>query len=240
VKHVVYLLSWPTPDPRGRPAPLLGDRLSPSGDSRSCRFGPLLVKFDERVLTPRAWTFQQSEWATELAAGAEPGPILELCAGAGHIGLAAAVLADRDLVQVEADPVAASYARSNAARAGWSARVEVRNVRLEEALQPQERFGLIIADPPYLASADIDRWPEDPPMAIDGGTDGLDLVRACLQLAARHLTQSGRLLLQIAGPSQAQHITGLLAATPGWELSCGQPRVIDDERAILLVSRMPS
>jgi release factor glutamine methyltransferase len=207
--------------------------------SRSCPFGPLLVQFDERVLTPRAWTFQQSEWAVELAAAAEPGPMLELCAGAGHIGLAAAVLAGRDLVQVEADPVAASYARSNAARAGWSQRVEVRNVGLEEALQPQERFGVIIADPPYLPSADIKRWPEDPPMAIDGGTDGLDLVRACLQLAALHLTQAGQLLLQIAGPSQAQHISDLLAATPDWELFRGELRVIDDERAILLITRIP-
>jgi release factor glutamine methyltransferase len=238
VKHVVYLPGWPTPDPRGRPAGSGGDRLSPSVGSRSCRFGPLLVEFDERVLTPRSWTFQQSEWAVELA-GAEPGPILELCAGAGHIGLAAAVLAGLDLVQVEADPVAASYARFNAARAGWSARVEVRNARLEEALQPQERFGVIIADPPYLPSADINRWPEDPPMAIDGGTDGLDLVRACLQLAAGHLTRAGRLLLQIAGPSQAQHITGLIAATPGWDLLRGELRVIDDERAILLISRTP-
>jgi release factor glutamine methyltransferase len=199
-----------------------------------------LVAFDERVLTPRAWTFQQSEWAAELAADSAPGAMLELCAGAGHIGLAAAVLADRDLIQVEADPVAASFARSNAARAGWGERVEVRNVRLEEAVQPEEQFPLVIADPPYLRSADVSRWPEDPPLAIDGGTDGLDLVRACLDVSARHLTQAGRLLLQIAGPSQAQHITDLLAATTTWNLFPGELRAVDDERAILMICRTPS
>ena len=78
------------------------------------------------MLDARAWTLLQSEWAAALAAQAEPGPMLELCAGAGHIGLAAAVLAGRDLVQVEADEVAAGYAVRNAARAGWAARTQVR------------------------------------------------------------------------------------------------------------------
>jgi release factor glutamine methyltransferase len=207
--------------------------------SQSCRFGPLSVEFDDRVLAPRPWTLQQSQWAAVLAGGAEPGPMLEVCAGAGHIGLAAAVLADRDLVQVEADPVAASFACANAGRAGWSARVEVRNSRLEDALQPEERFPVVIADPPYLRSAELSRWPEDPPLAIDGGIDGLDLIRACLQLAARHLTPDGKLLLQIAGPSQAQRVTDLLAGSPTWKLCGGELRVIDEERAILLVSRTP-
>jgi release factor glutamine methyltransferase len=211
--------------------------MSRSVGSRSCRFGPLLVDYDERVLTPRPWTLRQSEWAAELAATAEPGPMLELCAGAGHIGLAAAVLSGRGLVQVEADPVAAGYARANAARAGRSEQVEVRNLRLEESLRPDERFAVIIADPPYLRSVEIDRWPEDPPMAIDGGIDGLALVRACLLLAARHLSDAGQLLLQIAGPGQDHDITGLLAATPAWTLCRRELRVIDDDRAILLISR---
>lgn len=205
--------------------------------SRSCRFGPLTVRYDERVLTPRPWTLQQSEWAAQICADAEPGPVLELCAGAGHIGLAAAVLANRDLVQVEVDPVAASYAHANAATAGWSKRTEIRNTRLERALRPDERFVVIIADPPYLPSADVSRWPEDPPAAIDGGADGLDLVRACLHLAGQHLTDAGRLLLQIAGPRQDEQITRLLDSTPGLGLDRRAIRVIDDQRAILLVGR---
>src|SRR4051794_32540122 len=61
---------------------------------RSCAFGPIMVDYDARVLTPRDWTLGQSEWAAELARGFDvAGRMLELCAGAGHIGLAAAVLA---------------------------------------------------------------------------------------------------------------------------------------------------
>ena len=97
---------------------------------QTIRFGPIDVDFDARILVPRPWTLAQSEWAAELAGGSG-GPILELCAGAGHIGLAAAVLADRDLVQVDRDPVAVEYAAFNARRAGWAARVEIRRASLE-------------------------------------------------------------------------------------------------------------
>src|SRR4051812_32759180 len=118
--------------------PTRGSEIAP--DPRRCTFGPLVIGYDARVLPPRPWTLEQSQWAAVLCAEAEPGPLLELCAGAGQIGLAAAVLADRDLVQVEADALAAGYARANALRAGWSGRVEVRTERLEQALRADEVF----------------------------------------------------------------------------------------------------
>lgn len=198
--------------------------------TRTCSFGPLLIAYDERVLEPRQWTYLQSEWAAELAAAATPGPLLELCAGAGQIGLAAAVAARRDLVQVEADPVAATYARRNAIRAGWGDRTDVRTVRMADALEADERYPLVLADPPYLRTADVARWPADPRGAIDGGTDGLTLVRAAIDVAAAHLVPGGQLLLQVAGPGQAEALD-----------CCGlvrdDLRVIDGERAIVLLRR---
>ena len=53
-------------------------------------FGMLTISFDDRVLRPREWTAAQSEWAAEIARTAPDGTMLELCAGAGHIGLLAA------------------------------------------------------------------------------------------------------------------------------------------------------
>ncbi|MCW2527828.1 MAG: methyltransferase [Pseudonocardiales bacterium] len=204
--------------------------------SRSCHFGSLVISYDQRVLEPRPWTLMQSEWAAELCTALAPGPLLELCAGAGHIGLAAAVLANRDLVQVELDPIAAGYAKINADAAGWGARVDVRNERLEEALRHEELFTVILADPPYLPSAAIARWPEDPPGAIDGGPDGLDLIKACLVVAADHLLPGGHLLLQIAGPAQADQVTDLLTVVAP-RLTRRSLRTFDDERAILLIER---
>jgi len=201
---------------------------------RSCQFGPVLVRFDARVLTPRVWTLLQSRWAAELAEDAGPGPLLELCAGAGSIGLAAAALSGRELVQVELDPVAAEYARGNAAVAGLAGRVEVRQRPLEAALGPDERFPLILADPPYLSSEDIVRWPHDPPTAIDGGADGLAVVRRCLAVAAAHLSPGAPLLLQVAGARQAAAV-GDVVAGAGLPLRPVELREVDAARAVLLL-----
>lgn len=203
---------------------------------RVCRFGPLDIAYDERVLAPRGWTVEQSRWAARLATDAPAGSLLELCAGAGHIGLAAAVLADRDLVQVELHEQAAAFARANAATAGWGGRVQVRVARLEHALAPDERFPIVIADPPYLRSGDVGRFPEDPVLAIDGGEDGLAVIRTCLAVAARHLVAGGALLLQVAGPRQAEEVAAQ-AVDIAPALGAEATRVVDDERALLLLRR---
>jgi release factor glutamine methyltransferase len=192
-----------------------------------------VVSYDDRVLRPRPWTLRQSEWAAELAAVAPAGAILELCAGAGQIGLAAAVQADRDLVQVEADPVAAGFARRNAAAAGWSERVDVRVDNLQDALRADESFPVVIAEPPYLPTVEVTRWPADPTTAIDGGPDGLELITACLAVSARHLQPGGSLLLQVAGPAQADRVAALLSALPGLRIQ--DQRVIDPARAVVLI-----
>ena len=198
---------------------------------RTACFGPLRIDYSDEVLAPREWTLRQSEWAAALAATAPAGPILELCAGAGHIGLAAAVLGDRDLVQVEADPVAASFAALSAARAGRDGRTEIRVERLQSAIRPGERFPIVIADPPYLPSADVSRWPKDPVTAIDGGPDGLALIRDCLTVAASCLTRGGQLLLQVRGSEQADQLD-LPAGLRRREL-----RAVDAERAIVRLVR---
>lgn len=172
-------------------------------------FAGLRIQYDDDVLAPRDWTAEQSRWAAELLRGAGPGPVLELCAGVGHIGLLAVHLAPRPLVCVDADPAACSHLRTNAARAGVT--VDVREAPLQAALHPDERFPVVIADPPWVRREDVERYPEDPVTAIDGGPDGLDLVRACLGVIAGHLTEDGSAVLQ-TGPDQAEPVTDLVAA----------------------------
>jgi methylase of polypeptide subunit release factors len=126
---------------------------------------------------------------------------------------------------------------ANAARAGWGARVQVRVERLQTAVRPDERFDVIVADPPYLRSDDVARWPADPVTAIDGGTDGLELIDACLTVAAEHLRTDGALLLQVAGPAQDAKIADLVAARPELGLRRVEARVVDDARAVVLLRR---
>ncbi len=166
-------------------------------------FGPLTIAFDDRVLRPREWTAAQSEWAAELMSTAPDGPVLELCAGAGHIGLLAVAGSDRRLVCVDASAVACDFARDNARDAGMADRVEVREARLETALADDEVFPVIIADPPWVPRSETGRFPEDPLSAIDGGDDGLDVARACLRVVADHLSPGGSAVLQIGTVAQA-------------------------------------
>jgi release factor glutamine methyltransferase len=174
-------------------------------------FGGLRIEYDERVLAPRPWTAAQSEWAARLIRTAPPGPVLELCSGAGHIGLLAATLAPRTLVCVDACAVACSYLRRNAARAGL--RVDVREGRMEEVLEPDEQFAVVIADPPWVRTDEVGSFPEDPVTAIDGGADGLGLARSCVEVFARHLVLAGSGLLQV-GPDQGALVEEMVAEHP--------------------------
>lgn len=166
-------------------------------------FGALTIAYDERVLRPREWTTAQSEWAADLMVTAPGGPVLELCAGAGQIGLLSVAISGRRLVCVDANGVACDYARANAVTAGLADWVEVREARLEEAVADDERFPVVLADPPWVPHEETARYPHDPLSAIDGGDDGLDVARACLRVIDAHLSPGGRAVLQLGTRDQA-------------------------------------
>lgn len=192
-------------------------------------FGPIVVTFHDRVLRPRPWTMLQASWAADLAPGLPPGPVLELCSGAGHIGQAAAVLTGRNLVQVDVDPQACALAEANARANVTATQVEVRCADLDAALGANERFPLVLADPPYLPEDQVEAWPDDPPHAIDGGPDGLELLRRCLRVAGAHVEAHGAVLLQTLGAAQIDSLTAELDAA-GLELV--HVRAADERRAI--------
>jgi release factor glutamine methyltransferase len=190
----------------------MGDEAGPEhvATDRVC-IGGLAIRRADGVLAPRPWTVLQSEWAAELAASAPDGPILEVCCGAGHIGLVAASLSGRSLVQVDADPAACALARANARAVGLAERVRVHCATIDEICRGGGRFPVVIADPPYVPSSEVARYPEDPPMAIDGGPDGLVLARRCLDLFATVLVPEGRGLLQLGDPD---HVDAMAASCP--------------------------
>jgi methylase of polypeptide subunit release factors len=183
---------------------------------RTAVFGRLQIDYDPRVLRPRTWTTAQSVWAAELLHDAPAGPVLELCAGAGQIGLLALALTGsaRDLVLVDRSAAACEFARVNASRARPAGAVDVRRAPLEAALLPGERFAVIIADPPWVPTASIGRFPEDPEPAIDGGPDGLSVAWRCIDVIARHLLPGGSAVVQLGTAAQLDRIAGWLANDP--------------------------
>ncbi len=202
-------------------------------------FGHLPIVFDQRVLQPRPWTVAQSRWAAELLQTMPGASVaLELCSGAGHIGLLALAMADAlpvRLVAVDVNPAACELARRNAAATGLGERVEVRQGRIDAVLAPEERFDLVIADPPWVASSVTDRFPDDPLIAIDGGSDGLDIVRSCLRACERHLVPDGSVVLQLGSPDQALRVQDHLRAT-GSRLSAREVRSFGAHGVLMLLT----
>jgi len=202
-------------------------------DARWCDFGPLRVGFDDSVLAPRPWTIVQSRHAAALLEGRPDGPLLELHCGAGHIGQAAAFWSDRVIVQIDDDPSACEWARRNAD--ANSVRADVRCVPVEAFESGDELFALVLADPPYVPSAETARFADDPVHAIDGGHDGLDGIRASLPVAARLTRPGGAIVLQVRGPGQIE-VLGDVAADAGLDIDMLGVVAVAPDRAIALLT----
>jgi release factor glutamine methyltransferase len=176
-------------------------------------FFGLSLRVDGRVLVPRPDSERLVEIALERTrARSMRGEALDLCTGSGCIAVAFA--RQRPTWSVTASDIsgdALEVARDNAHRTG-----AIRNVRLVQGslFSPVEgqRFDLITANPPYIPAADIAGLPVDvrdfePHLALDGGPDGLSLVRDIVRRAPVHLTAGGLLALEIAfdqGPRTAE------------------------------------
>jgi methylase of polypeptide subunit release factors len=212
----------------------VNERTETDAETCSIEFGGLEIAYDRRVLRPRGWTTAQSWWAASLLPHLPDGTVLELCSGAGQIGLLAIKDSTRQLVCVDVNPVAATYTQRNAETAGLAARVSMREGLIAESLRPDERFPMIIADPPWVPRAETERFPEDPLVAIDGGDDGLHIVRDCLGAITAHLAPGGVALLQLGNTDQVTAVASLLEDT---DLVVGEVREYGDRGVLLRVDR---
>lgn len=200
----------------------------------SIDFGGLQIAFDDRVLRPREWTTAQSWWAASLLPGLADGDVLELCSGAGQIGLLAIAGSTRRLVCVDVSPVAAAYTLRNAETAALVGRVSVRQGTIPDVLEPGERFPMIIADPPWVPRSETTRFPEDPLLAIDGGDDGLLVVRECVRAIVDHLAPGGVAIIQLGTGAQ---ITAVATLLEGSDLVTGEVREYGDRGVLLRIDR---
>jgi release factor glutamine methyltransferase len=201
----------------------------------SQEFWSLPLQVDRRVLIPR----RDTETLVEHVLGALPdraAPIalLDVATGAGPVALALArELAAARVVATDLSAGALEVAAANAAACGLADRVELRQGDLLAPLGAGERFAVIAANLPYIPTADVAGLsPEvqaEPRSALDGGPDGLDLIRRLVAAAPDHLEPGGLLALE-HGFDQGDAVRGLLAP-PRWTGATtvtdlgGQPRV---------------
>lgn len=164
--------------------------------------------------------------------GLEAPRVLDLCTGSGCIAAAIArSLKTSTVLAVDISGPAVLVAKRNIERLGLSDRVTVEQGDLFEPiarLVDARPFDLIVANPPYIASdqmQSLDRSVRDfePAGALDGGVDGLAIHRRILESAPKHLEPGGRVFLEIAfdqGPGARE----LAAAFDAFE----PPRILKD------------
>jgi release factor glutamine methyltransferase len=134
--------------------------------------------------------------------------VLDFGTGSGCLAIAIATKCPAVLVTaLEVSPEALAVARPNLARHGLTDRVRVVEGDGFSALPAGELFDLIVSNPPYIPTAEIETLqPEvrdfDPRAALDGGTDGLDFVRRLAIEAGAFLRPHGKLMFEF-GDGQA-------------------------------------
>ena len=183
-------------------------------------FCGLEMAVNDNVLVPRPETEGLAEAAWQFANALERPAVLDLGTGSGCLAIAIAVNCPGAGVHaLEVSPAAIAVARANAARHQVSDRIIFHEGDGFEALPGGLSFDLIVSNPPYIPTAEIENLqPEvrnhDPRVALDGGPDGLDFFRAIAALARAALRPGGRLMLEI-GDGQAEAVAALLADA-GW------------------------
>ena len=153
---------------------------------------------DARVLVPRPETELVVEAA--LAALPEGGRALDLCTGSGAIAISLALgRPGARLVATDVSEGALELARENARRLG--AVVELAHGDLWAAVHEGERFDVIVANPPYVPTKELEGLSREvrrePCIALDGGGDGLALLRRIVAGAPAHLVAGGTLILEM-------------------------------------------
>jgi ribosomal protein L3 glutamine methyltransferase len=162
---------------------------------------------DERVIVPRSFIGELleqhfgGEQDSLLDDPAAVERVLDLCTGSGCL----AILASRNFPNARIDAVdiskdALEVAARNVADYALEHRISLHQGDLFEPLGDR-KYDLIISNPPYVDAEGMAGLPLEcrfePKLALDGGADGLDIVRRILDEAGKHLTPQGGLLCEI-------------------------------------------
>jgi release factor glutamine methyltransferase len=168
-------------------------------------FGPVLLTVGPGVFIPRPETESILEWALaqplpQQGAGQADRPlIVDLCTGSGAlaVALAAANPAAR-IVAVDDSADALAYARRNCA--ATAVELIEADVTAPDLLADYDgAVDLIVANPPYIpdgAQLEPEVAQHDPSHALFGGPDGMRVIGAIIELAARLLRPSGRVAVE--------------------------------------------
>ncbi|MCX6905567.1 MAG: peptide chain release factor N(5)-glutamine methyltransferase [Verrucomicrobia bacterium] len=170
----------------------------------------LVPRPETELLAEQAWHY--------LSTLSLSGPsVLDLGTGTGCLAITLAKKVPGAQVHaVEVSSEALALARQNAQTHGLADLIHFHEGDGFAALPPGLQFDLLVSNPPYIPSAEIETLqPEvrhfDPRLALDGGPDGLDFHRRIARETARWLKAGGRIMLEF-GDGQAEALAEILVA----------------------------
>ena len=164
---------------------------------------------DERVIIPRSYFLellpeQIPHW---LPAKKPVKRVVDVCTGSGCLAiLLAHRFADAKVDAIELSPDAAAVAKFNIASHHLAKRVKLHHSDVFDAVPPV-RYDIILSNPPYVPTRELRDLPEEfkqePAMALDGGRDGLDIIRKIFRQARERLQPHGIVVLEVGGLREA-------------------------------------
>ncbi len=210
------------------PTPILADRFQTLVDRLATDepvqyvigetdFMGLRIRCDARALIPRPETELLAGCALDFLRHCPGQPaVVDVGTGTGCLACVLALRAPRARVVARDISLAAlELARANAQALG--AAVEFEQADLLAELAPGS-VDLVVANPPYVATAECDRLPRtvrdfEPRLALDGGADGLRAISRLVSGAADVLSSDGQLMMEI-GEDQADAVAEMVCRTP--------------------------
>ncbi len=160
---------------------------------------------DERVIIPRSYFLellpeQIPQW---LPPGRPVKRAVDVCTGSGCLAiLLAHRFADAKVDAIELSPDALAVAKFNVATHHLAKRVKLFHSDVFDAVPPV-KYDLILSNPPYVPTRELRGLPaefkQEPAMALDGGKDGLDIIRKLLRQARERLQPHGIVVLEVGG-----------------------------------------
>lgn len=173
--------------------------------TREAYLGEHRFYVDERVVIPRSYFLEllSEQIPPWLPPGKPVKRAADVCTGSGCLAILLAhqfPVAKVDAIELSPDALA--VAKFNVATHHLARRVKLFHSDVFDAVPPV-KYDLILSNPPYVPTRELRGLPEEfkqePAMALDGGKDGLDIIRKLLRQARDRLQPHGIVVLEVGG-----------------------------------------
>jgi release factor glutamine methyltransferase len=205
-------------------------------------FMGLTLKVDRRVLIPRFETELLVERVIQIIKNTFERrtrlKILDIGTGSGNIAIALAVYLPACLIEtIDVSAQAIELAKINAQTHNVHQRIQFIERNMQDFLvgHIEEKFDVLVANPPYIPTKDLSALPNDvqqePRVALDGGEDGLKYYRTMIPLISNILKSEGLVFLEI-GHGQAEALKNIFADEKRFKNVCVTNDFSDKERIV--------